>query len=74
MKASSIVTIREMLIAEQEKSEEAYKMFKQAMIDKYKTDWINYEMNDSEKKLLESLRVRWNDMNDVLEDFENYQW
>ncbi len=74
MKAKTINFIRETLIEEQKKTESAYKLFKKAMIDKYKTDWVDNEMNELENNLLESLRVKWIDATDACVDFENYQW
>ena len=74
MKAKSIGIIREMLMEEQKKSEEAYKQFRENMACKYKTDWFNSEMNETEKKLLEKLRVRWSNLNETLDEFEQYQW
>ena len=74
MKAKSICTIREMLIGEQKKSEEAYKQFRENMICKYKIDWINSEMNETEKKLFRNLSIRLEDLNEALEDFEKYEW
>ena len=44
------------------------------MIDKYKTDWFENEMNKAEKTLLEILRVKWIDSVAAFEDFENHQW
>lgn len=74
MKASSIVTIREILMDEQKKSREAYELFKEKMIDKYQTDWFDNKMNETESKLFRDLKVRHDDLSEALADFEKYEW
>ena len=74
MKAKSIITIRELLIEEHKKADDAYKLFKETMFFKYKTDWISKSMNETEKELLEKLRAKFNDLSEALEEFEEYQW
>lgn len=74
MKAKSIVTIRKILIEEQKKSEEAYELFRENMIRKYQTNWVNNEMNETEKKLFGNLRTKLDDLNEALDEFEEYEW
>lgn len=74
MTAKTIITITTMLKDETKKAKEAYDMFRETMINKYKTDWIHNEMNEDESKLLRNLTVKYGELGDALADFENHQW
>lgn len=74
MKAKSISYIRNMLIDETKKAEDAYSLFREKLIDKYKTDWINSEANETEKELLNHLDEKRDVLREVLRDFEEHQW
>lgn len=74
MKAKTISVIREMLDNEYKKAFEAYNLFYENLTNKYETLWIRDKANDTERELLIDLRNKYNDLGDVLGDFDNHQW
>lgn len=74
MKAKSIVTIREILIAEREKASKKKYDVRKHLMDKYDTDWIDSVANEDELDLIYMTREKYNEIRDALEDFDAHQW
>lgn len=74
MKAKSIATIREILQKRVESASYQYKTRKYNLEQKYKTEWLDNEMTEQEKKMLYGDREILREARELLEDFENHQW
>ena len=74
MKAKSIETIRKILKQRVESASYQYKTRKYNLEQKYKTEWLDSEMTEQEKKMLYGDREILNEARKLLEDFENHQW
>lgn len=74
MKAKSIATIREILQKRVESASYQYKTRKYNLEQKYKTEWLDNEMTEQEKKMLYGDREILGEARELLEDFENHQW
>ena len=74
MNGKSIVTIREILQQRVENANTCYKTRKYNLEQKYKTDWLDNEMTEQEKKMLCGDREILREARELLEDFENHQW
>lgn len=74
MKAKSIATIREILQKRAESASYQYKTRKYNLEQKYKTEWLDNEMTEQEKKMLYGDREILREARELLEDFENHQW
>lgn len=74
MKAKSIATIREILQKKVESASYQYKTRKYNLEQKYKTEWLDNEMTEQEKKMLYGDRETLREARELLEDFENHQW
>lgn len=74
MTARTIVTIREILIAEREKARKEKDDLKKHLMYKYETDWISSAANKEELELLDMVQEKYFDINDALEDFDAHQW
>ena len=74
MKAKSIATIREILQKRVESAGYQYKTRKYNLEQKYKTEWLDNEMTEQEKKMLYGDREILSKARELLEDFENHQW
>lgn len=74
MKAKSIATIREILQKRVESASYQYKTRKYNLEQKYKTEWLDNEMTEQEKKMLYGDREILREARALLEDFENHQW
>lgn len=74
MKAKSIATIREILQKRVESASYQYKTRKYNLEQKYKTEWLDNEMTEQEKKMLYGDRENLREARELLEDFENHQW
>ena len=74
MKVKSIATIREILQKRVECASYQYKTRKYNLEQKYKTEWLDNEMTEQEKKMLYGDREILREARELLEDFENHQW
>lgn len=74
MKVKSITTIREILQKRVESANYQYKTRKYNLEQKYKTEWLDNEMTEQEKKMLYGDREILREARELLEDFENHQW
>ena len=74
IKVKSIATIREILQQRVENDNTCYKTRKYNLEQKYKTDWLDNEMTEQEKKMLCGDREILREARELLEDFENHQW
>lgn len=74
MKAQTIIAIMDIL---EQKEQEAYDSWKQIRWDleeKYKTEWLDNEITESEKMILSEARTDYDLLQEIREDFENHQW
>lgn len=74
MKAKSITAIREILQKRVESANYQYKTREYNLEQKYKTEWLDNEMTEQEKKMLYGDREILREARELLEDFENHQW
>lgn len=74
MKAKSITSIREILQHRVTDAAIGYKARKYNMEEKYKTEWIDKEMTEEERKAFYADKEALTEAIELLEDFENHQW
>ena len=74
MKAKSIEAIRKILEQRVQSANYQYKTRKYNLEQKYKTEWLDNEMTEQEKKMLYDDREILREARELLEDFENHQW
>lgn len=74
MKAKSIEEIRTILKQRVQSASYQYKTRKYNLEQKYKTEWLDNEITEQEKKMLYGDREILREARELLEDFENHQW
>ena len=74
MKAQTIVGILDILKHQKEIAYEAYKTTRDNLEQKYSTEWLDTVMTDLESRMLYGAKQEYNELCELLEDFENHQW
>lgn len=74
MKTGTIVVVREILKQKVEDAKIIYEEMRCGLELKYETEWLESEITEQEKLLLEDARANFYRVSELLDDFENHQW
>lgn len=74
MKAKSITAIGKILKEKEETAEKAYRTIRSNLEKKYDTGWLDQVMTEEEKEILKNAKDNYNDMREIIEDFEQHEW
>ena len=74
MKAKSICTIREILIQKRDDAKNKYEYKRGYLQNKYDTVWTDSAATEYELEDLYEAKAEYEHLEEVLDDFENYQW
>ena len=74
MKASTILQIDTILKNNLTASEDSYRYLKEALETRYKTEWIDKYLTDTQRTELNKAREEYHNALSIYEDFSNHQW
>ena len=74
MKAQTIVNILDILRQKKENAYASYKNIRDNLEQKYSTEWLDKVITEPESKMLYGSKQEYNELCELLEDFENHQW
>ena len=74
MKAQTIASILDILKQKKEIAYASYKNIKDNLEQKYSTEWLDRVITNMEKTMLHRAKQEYNELCELLEDFENHQW
>ena len=74
MRTKSIIEIEKILKRKKETAEKEYKAIRNNMEKKYNTCWLDSVMTEEEKEILKNARENYNNLVEIIDDFEQHQW
>lgn len=73
MQIKTLIGIRDILNQNKNQIFKAYNNYRNVLINKYGDYWYA-ELTESEQQILDNLKAKYNELDNLITEFENHQW